>query len=112
MYCEKCCRIIDENRCPACGSRKVREPGPHDPCFLTEQGYLQAGMLKDVLEQNGIHYLVRDVMGAGMAIKVGPMLERSRFYVPYEELRSAEDLVGELFAVTGDGDEEFPDEED
>ncbi len=98
MYCEKCCRIIESDRCPVCRSRKTREPGPKDPCFLTEQDYVSSGILEDMLNQNGIHFLKKDVMGAGMAIKVGPMLERSRFYVPFEQLDSAASIVDDVFS--------------
>ena len=96
MYCEKCCRIIEEERCPFCRSRKVRAPGAKDPCFLAEQDYLSSGILEDLLKQSGIPYLKKDVMGAGMAIKVGPMLERSRFYVPYDHLDAARALLEDL----------------
>ena len=99
MYCEKCCRIIDAERCPHCKSKNVRDPAPGDPCFLTELDYLSTGILEDVLKQNGIPFLKKDVMGAGMAIKVGPMLERSRFYVPYTQLEKALSVVDELFAA-------------
>ena len=97
MYCENCCRIIQEERCPHCRSRKVRDPGPKDPCFLTEQDYVSSGILEDVLKQDGIPYLRKDVMGAGMAIKVGPMLDRGRFYVMYEKLAEARAIEEELF---------------
>ena len=100
MYCEKCNRIIEGDRCPVCKSRKVREPGPKDPCFLTEQDYLSSGILEDLLNQKQIPYLKKDVMGAGMAIKVGPMLERSRFYVPFEQLDSAKSVAEELCSAS------------
>ena len=93
MYCEKCCRVIEADRCPVCKSSHVREPEPADPCFLTEQDYIPSGILEDVLTQNGIPYLKKNVMGAGLAIKVGPMLDRSRFYVSFEQLKSAEKVV-------------------
>ncbi len=99
MYCEKCSRIIEEDRCPFCNNRRVREPGEKDPCYLTEQDYISSGILEDVLKQNNIPYLKKDVMGAGMAIKVGPMLERSRFYVPYALLENAINIVDELFSA-------------
>ena len=38
-------------------------------------------------------------MGAGMAIKVGPMLERSRFYVPFEQLGKAMAIMEDLFSA-------------
>ena len=105
MYCEKCCRIIEGDRCPVCKSRKVREPEPNDLCLLTEQDYISSGILEDILKQNSIPYLKKGVMGAGLAIKVGPMLDRSRFYVPYERLEEAESIVDELFSRTGEENE-------
>ena len=103
--CEKCCRVTEKNTCPACGCKKVREVGEKDPVYLTELDYLSSGILKDVLKQNEIPFLVKDVMGAGMAIKVGPMLDRSRFYVPYPQLESAGALVSELFPDPEEGGE-------
>ena len=98
MYCEKCCRIIDTLPCPACKGRKARDPRPDDPCFLTEQDFLPSGVLEDILNQNGIPFLKKNVLGAGLAIKVGPMLDRSRFYVAYELLPRAQEIVEELFS--------------
>ena len=96
MYCEKCSRIFEGDRCPACKKSRVREPGPKDPCFLTEQDYLTSGILEDLMKQNAIPYLKKNVMGAGLAIKVGPMLDRSRFYVPYDRLEDALAVAEEL----------------
>ena len=98
MYCEKCRRIVQDDRCPACGSRKVREPRPDDLCLLTEQDYLSSGILEDLLKQNRIPFLVKNVMGAGLAIKVGPMLDRSRFYVACSQLENAQAVMEELFS--------------
>ena len=97
MYCEKCSRMIEGDRCPYCKSRKIRNPEAKDPCLLAERDYISSGILEDVLKQNGIPFLKKDVMGAGLAIKVGPMLERSRFYVPYERLEAASAVLEELF---------------
>ena len=104
MYCDKCSRIVEAERCPVCGSRKIREPEAGDPCFLTEQGFVSSGILEDMLKQNGIPFLKKDVMGAGMAIKVGPMLERSRFYVRFEHLETARELADELFATESENE--------
>ena len=106
MYCEKCSRIFEGDHCPVCRKSKVREPEPKDPCFLSEQDYISAGILEDVLKQNGIPFLKKDVMGAGMAIKVGPMLERSRFYVPYEQLENAAAIADDLFAPAEEGEQD------
>ncbi len=97
MYCEKCCRIFDSDHCPSCKKSVVREPESKDPCLLTEQDYLSSGILEDMLKQNDIPFLKKDVMGAGMAIKVGPMLERSRFYVTFDQLEKATAVLEEVF---------------
>ena len=96
MYCKKCSRVFDGERCPVCRRSRVREPEAKDPCFLTEQDYLTSGILEDLLKQGGIPFLKKDVMGAGLAIKVGPMLDRSRFYVPFERLGDARAVAEEL----------------
>lgn len=106
MYCEKCSRIIEADRCPVCRSRRIREPQAKDPCYLTEQDYISSGILEDVLKQNNIPYLKKGVMGAGMAVKVGPMLERSRFYVPFDQLSSAEAVMEDLFSAAEEAEDE------
>lgn len=98
MYCEKCCQAVEEASCPTCGSSRLREAKEKDPCFLTEQDFIHTGILEDILGQNSIPFLRKNVLGAGMAIKVGPMLERGRFYVPYELLPKAQALVNDFFS--------------
>ena len=98
MYCEKCKRIIDRTvKCPSCGSRRLRDVLPEDPCYLTETDPMFGGMLKDVLEQNGFTVISSSAMGAGLAMRVGPMFDRVRFYVPYTQLPAASELVEALF---------------
>ena len=114
MYCEKCSRVFEGERCPACDRGRVRPVGEDDVCFLAELDYVSSGILEDVLRQEGIPFLKKDVMGAGMAIKVGPMLERSRFYVAYPLLEKAgtvaEDLFAEADEVPADEGDEAPED--
>jgi RNA polymerase subunit RPABC4/transcription elongation factor Spt4 len=51
MYCEKCKRIIQEERCPFCKRSIVREPEQKDLCLLTERDYISSGILEDILQQ-------------------------------------------------------------
>ena len=68
--------------------------------LLTEAGYPYSGMLSELLRQNGIPFVTRDCMGAGMALKVGPGAERTRFYVPPGCFSRAGALVSEIFSQT------------
>ena len=65
MYCEKCSRVFDGERCPACGSRRVRQPAEGDLCFLAEQDYLTTSMLEDVLKQENIPFLTKQCCKEG-----------------------------------------------
>ncbi len=107
MYCEKCKRIVETNICPACGSKKIREPETGDLCFLTEQDYVSSGILEDILKQEGVPFLKKEVLGAGLSFRVGPMLDRSRFYVPFEHMQKALPLLEDLFAVPAEDAEQL-----
>ena len=97
MYCPKCRLAFEGERCPKCKKTRTSPPRPDDPCFLTEVAPVWNGMLKDVLDQNGIPALCESTMGAGMAMQAGSMFERFRFFVRYEDLPDASALVDALF---------------
>lgn len=79
MYCEKCHAVYIGELCPYCGSKDGREPLPNDPCFLVIKEKLWSGVLADVLKQNNIPFFEISSLGAGMAIKVGPLYEQISF---------------------------------
>lgn len=98
IYCEKCKRVLEGGRrCPSCGSRRLRDLLPEDLCYLTETDPMFGGMLKDLLEQNGFTVVTGSAMGAGLAMRVGPMFDRVRFYVPYTQFPAASELVEAFF---------------
>lgn len=68
-----------------------------EPCFLVEKEAVWAGMLADVLKQEGVPFLQQGAMGAGMAARTGFMTERYRFFVAEEDLPKAKEIVEELF---------------
>lgn len=103
MYCERCNVVFDGNFCPNCGSKRVREPSGSDYCFLVEKDMIWGEMLADVLKQSDVPFYHKNVLGAGVALKVGPYLERYRFCVPYAQLSRAQDLVDALFSSSPEG---------
>ena len=104
-YCKKCCLPFDADRCPKCGKKSIRDVEPDDLCFLTEQEQIWSGMLADVLTQEKIPFLQKNVLGAGITMRIGPMLERVRFYVFYRQLAKASDIVEGLFSTNEESDE-------
>ena len=96
--------MTDAGKCPVCGSSHLRIPLGEDYCYLTEKETIWAGALSDLLTQNGIPYVTKNLLGAGLAAKMGPAMERVRFYVPYAHYQDARELEQEFFSK-GDTEE-------
>ncbi len=99
MYCPHCNVLVNGSRCPVCGSRELCNPLPNDYCFLTEKAQIWADALRDVLSQNRIPFLTKNVLGAGLSAKIGPALERILFYVPYAHYEAAQSLEQAFFSA-------------
>lgn len=59
-------------------------------------------MLEEALKNNGIPVFIKKRLGIGMALKVGPMMEYIRLYVPFSRWNDAERIEKELFAADGE----------
>lgn len=99
LYCTRCSFLTEERTCPLCGGEDLRAPEDGDFCFLTERQALWAGLLADVLKQEGIPFVKESVQGAGLAAKIGPIAERIRFYVPYDRYAAAKELETAVFSA-------------
>lgn len=98
-YCPSCGLLTDGLRCPNCGSKNVRAPLGEDYCRLTEMDTIWKDALSDLLRQYGIPFVTKNVLGAGLAAKIGPALEKIRFYVPYAYLEIAKTLQQGFFSA-------------
>lgn len=96
-YCENCRLVIEDGICPRCYSSRLREPQNGDFCLLTERNVTIAQMLMELLKDNGIECVFTPVLGAGLATKLGPIMERNRLFVPYEKLTQADALQKAFF---------------
>lgn len=96
MYCERCNRLVYRDKCPGCGRRDLRLPGSEDFCFLTEPEPLWVQALCDLLQDNGIDYVTRNIHGAGMISKTG-IPQQVRFFVRYRDYARAKELNEAFF---------------
>lgn len=97
MFCEKCGALFEGNVCPVCKNKKVREPEENDLCFLVEKEQIWGDMLADVLTQNGILFLKKGRLGAGLTTRMGTFAGSLRFFVKYSDMERAQKIVEELF---------------
>ena len=115
MYCPNCHRLFEEDVCPECGALG-RRPREDDYCLLSRREVIWAGMLADVLRQEGIECISESEEGAAMRTLIGSGLGYTLVYVPYADLDRARVLEEALFSadavVTDDAESgEFPDED-
>ena len=110
QYCKKCEIPFEGTRCPACGRKSSGPVDPYDLCFLTEKEALWEEMIADALTGDKIPFVRKNVLGAALALKTGPMRERVRFYVFFCHLPSASELVEALFAPVESEEEDYPEE--
>ena len=99
-YCQKCKSVFEEmGRCPECNSKKIREVCNEAICLLVEKPLVLSGLLEEVLKNNGIPYMTKGTMGAGLTLTIGAFIETTKFYVTYPCFEKAKALVEEIFSA-------------
>ena len=93
-YCKNCYCATDYERCPMCGTKKLREAQEDDFCFLLEKDVAYCGMLTSIFEEKNIRFSTVPY-GSGVRSAFGMSLENYRVYVPFASLEAAEKIVDE-----------------
>ncbi len=101
MFCENCKVVLAEKErmCPYCGNKKLREVREDDFCFFCEKEVMWGSMLAELLKQEHIRFYYKEVLGAGLAMKVGPYHERLHFFVRFSQLEQARSIYHFLFSA-------------
>lgn len=103
MYCPRCQRLCNEEKCPQCGKSKgLRLPKANDPVLLLAADYRQSLMVEPVLEESGIPYSRSDAMGWGLSLRMGSLLETISYFVPYSAYGACREQLEETFDSAGD----------
>ena len=74
-YCSSCQVLCEENICPLCGKRKLRQPKENDPVLL---GVVDTGkdvLLEEILQENDIPYQKSGNLGSALTLYVGVGME-------------------------------------
>lgn len=98
MYCAKCSRVVYAEKCPGCGRRDLRLPTSDDYCFLSEPGPLWVRAMEDILTDEGIEFVTRNIFGVGQTKMTG-LPERVRFFVRYRDYARAKELEEAFFSA-------------
>ena len=67
-------------------------------CFLCEQDAVWSSALEDILTEQGIAFYTQAVFGAGLSAYVGPIMERTQFFVAEADLDHAQEILRSFFS--------------
>jgi hypothetical protein len=92
LYCEKCYRLSDDEKCANCGFTPLREVNSNDFCYLitAKEGFGKS--LIEVFKNEGIECAVIPV-GDGVRSKLALTLGSYQLFVPYLKLEKAREIV-------------------
>ncbi|HNZ63532.1 MAG TPA: hypothetical protein PKH23_04305 [Bacillota bacterium] len=79
---------------------EIRSTDP-EPVLLISAPSIWSAHVDSWLTERRIPYMKRGRLGAGVAIKVGPVHEIMDFYVPAEKLEEAQEDLEELKEIVG-----------
>ncbi|MEI6101911.1 MAG: hypothetical protein WCP73_08745 [Eubacteriales bacterium] len=96
LYCEDCMCLTEENECPFCGNKKLREARENDPVYIITKDFIFAESIEDILTQNNIPCIKKDLMGAGLAARTG-YATTYQFFVPFGAFAKAKELLYNFF---------------
>ncbi|MDE6690719.1 MAG: hypothetical protein K2K04_01995 [Clostridia bacterium] len=94
-FCENCHIVSDAERCPVCGSKRLRPVEEDDFCLLTENTAEYGSMLTDIFDEENIPYSAVPY-GSGLETKLGLPFKNSRLFVPYGSLEAAREIIKQL----------------
>lgn len=97
-FCENCNAAFEFERCPICGTKKIRQAQDGDFCFLIEGSTRDCEVLISVLDDNEIPHTAMP-FGSGAESYLGKTLNNYRLYVPYAFLEKARGILREAEAA-------------
>ncbi|MBW7572501.1 hypothetical protein [Caproiciproducens faecalis] len=97
LYCSKCQLLTDgdTDRCPVCGSTKLRAPAPDDPVLLLTVDEMKVVLVRSVFQENGIVFIEQDNgFGSPPSMLLGrPFYGNRNIFVAYRDLPAAKELL-------------------
>ena len=101
LYCEKCKQLTNNDRCPRCGRKKLREAKENDPVYLITKDAMISASVEDILRQNNIPCQKQGIMGVGVFTGLG---YTNRFFVPYGAYNKSKELLANFFTEEDSAD--------
>lgn len=93
FYCPHCKKACAFDTCPDCNKKRLKEIENNSPVFLIRTNAFLSGIVEGALHDHGIPFLRQGEKGPALSVTIGTNSENYRFYVPYEALPTAQELL-------------------
>lgn len=93
-FCESCNIACEDERCPKCGRKKLREVNENDFCLVARVNRFLGDDLKDWLEKENIECVLMPY-GSGVRARFALPLESYLLYVRYKNLEYVRQILKE-----------------
>lgn len=93
-----CYTPFEGDKCPVCGSLRVRPVEEEDLCLVMTGDAIQTDMLCQVLEEEGIPFLRQSRIGAAMAMLTGRQTEQFDVLTPFRCFEEAREAARDFLA--------------
>ncbi len=111
QICTKCKAVAPDGVCPMCDKRKfITEASDDDLVILTSSDYVTSFCIEDILNEAGVKYLKKGVLGSALTVTIGEFSESYNFYVLAKDYDATLPLIPDF--SDSELDEEFDTEEE
>ena len=101
FYCEKCHFATEEDFCPVCLSKKIREVRDEDFCFFNKMDVFYFEMFENALKEENIKVVGVPFYPLGTTKYNAGRARGRNVYVRYKDCPHAQDIFDNMFSVGG-----------
>lgn len=94
IICTRCKSAVNNGVCPTCLSKKfLKEASDDDLVLIKSTDYVSSFLVEDILNDAGIKFLKKGVLGGAITLYVGEMTESFNFFVMARDYDKAVTLI-------------------
>ncbi len=99
LFCEKCNFTTDENRCPSCGNKRLRDVNDEDFCFYVNVDEFNYYMLESALKENNVEIAGVPYYSRGVTYATAGRADGRKVYVRYKDMEQVKEIYEDIFGI-------------
>lgn len=101
LFCEKCNFATYDDRCPSCGSKKLRAVCDEDFCFFVNTDEFSFSMLESALKENDIEVVGVPYYPCNVTYATAGRADGRKVYIRYQDIEAVKEIYETIFGSAG-----------